>query len=112
MELDRMNIAQWFGIAHRVVVFKNSGVHERSYSYAFLRQKARRNEIRVIRGHSFSERRSLNFRHSAAMSSAFRIAETTQTRRAPARSTASKLPKLIPPIANQGISTFAAAQRT
>lgn len=35
-----------------------------------------------------------------------------QTRFAPASRTASKVCELIPPMANQGIFTFAAAQRT
>ena len=40
------------------------------------------------------------------------MAETTQIRAAPASRIASNLSKLIPPIANQGIATCFAAQRT
>src|SRR5687767_481349 len=65
----------------------------------------------VCRG-GFCERRDLNLRQASAMSDAFRIAETTQTRVAPASRTASRVWRLIPPMANHGISTIAAAQRT
>src|SRR5262245_54671400 len=55
---------------------------------------------------------SRNLRQAAATSSWFRMAETTQMRRAPAASTSSRLAIVIPPIANQGMSRLAAAQRT
>lgn len=54
----------------------------------------------------------LNLRQVAAMSSELRMAETTQTRCAPAARTSAMLLKFMPPIANQGIITFAAAHRT
>src|SRR5205807_6171655 len=57
-------------------------------------------------------RRFLYFLHSAAMSSEFRMAETTQIRVAPAASTSSRVRRFIPPMANQGIFTLSAAQRT
>src|SRR5690349_1366923 len=54
----------------------------------------------------------LNCRTVAAMSSEFKIAETTQTLRAPAAKTSVRFVRWIPPIANHGTVTFAAAQRT
>src|SRR4051794_34491932 len=56
--------------------------------------------------------RSLNFLHSAAILSVFRMAETTQMRRAPAARTSSSVWRLMPPMANHGAITFCAAQRT
>jgi len=57
-------------------------------------------------------RRSLKRRQASVRSGASRIADTTQMRRAPAALTASRFARLIPPIANHGIVTLAAAQRT
>ena len=54
----------------------------------------------------------LRARQAVAMSGAFELAETTQIRRAPAARTSSMLARLMPPMANQGMETFVAAQRT
>src|SRR5690349_20089361 len=54
----------------------------------------------------------LNPLQADSTSGALRIAETTQMRRAPAASTSWTLPRWIPPMANQGLDTCAAAQRT
>lgn len=53
-----------------------------------------------------------NSRQAAATSGAFRMADTTQMRVAPAASTESKLPRWRPPIANQGTARWSAAHRT
>src|ERR1051326_453876 len=60
----------------------------------------------------FYLRRFLNLRQASATSWEFSMAETTQIRCAPAARTSLTFSRLIPPIANQGIFTFAAAQRT
>src|SRR3954447_9702966 len=59
-----------------------------------------------------SSKRTRKLRQAPATSSAFRMADTTQMRRAPAANTSFVFTKLIPPIANQGMLTLAAAQRT
>jgi hypothetical protein len=53
-----------------------------------------------------------NSRQACAMSGAFRMADTTQIRCAPAANTSSRLCRLMPPLANHGMVTFAAAPRT
>lgn len=53
-----------------------------------------------------------NSAHAFAASGAFRMAETTQIRFAPAASTASRVWRLMPPMANHGTVACAAAQRT
>ena len=56
--------------------------------------------------------RRRNSAQAWAMSGALRMAETTQTRVAPAASTAARVCKLMPPMANHGTVALAAAQRT
>ena len=56
--------------------------------------------------------RCRNSAHAFATSGALRMADTTQILFAPAANTASRVCKLIPPMANHGMLTFAAAQRT
>ena len=56
--------------------------------------------------------RCRNSEQALATLVAFKIADTTQIRVAPAASTSSSVCKLIPPMANQGMFTFATAQRT
>src|ERR1039457_3057388 len=59
--------------------------------------------------------RCRNSEHALITSVAFRIADTTQMRFAPAAKTSSSLRKLMPPMANHGMFTplcGAAAQRT
>ena len=51
----------------------------------------------------FYSRRSRSSRQAFAMSGAFRMAETTQMRFAPAAKTSSRVSKLIPPMANHGM---------
>ena len=55
---------------------------------------------------------SRNFAQVLAISFALRMAETTQMRCAPAARTSPRFSRLMPPIANHGTVTFAAAQRT
>ncbi len=57
-------------------------------------------------------RRQANSRQAAATSGAFRMADTTQMRCAPAARTSSRFVRLMPPMANHGMLTCAAAQRT
>ena len=57
-------------------------------------------------------KRFRNSRQAAAMSCAFNMALTTQMDRAPAVTTASTVPKWMPPIANHGIETFLEAHST
>src|SRR6185369_15761069 len=54
----------------------------------------------------------LKLSQALVRSGTLRIAETTQMRRAPAANTSGRLPKWMPPIANQGTRMFALAQRT
>ena len=56
--------------------------------------------------------RALNLRQTAARSSSFKMADTTQMRCAPAARTSSRFAKVMPPMGNHGMRTFAAAQRT
>src|SRR5579872_2039510 len=53
-----------------------------------------------------------NSRQACAMSGAFKMADTTQIPCAPAANTSPRFSRLMPPMANQGMVTFAAAQRT
>src|SRR5688572_26802979 len=62
--------------------------------------------------HALIPSRRWNSRHAAATPDASRMALTTQTRVAPASSTESSVFNVMPPIANHGRLTFAAAQRT
>ncbi len=53
-----------------------------------------------------------NSAHAFVTSGVLRMADTTQIRFAPAAKTSFRFFKLMPPIANHGTVTFAAAQRT
>ena len=113
------NFLEHFHYSH----FRSHNIHSRqndrrsrAIESAVQTSEVRDAGLGLIRGSNCRDRvqhsRFLNLRHVETISSELRMAETTQMRFAPAVRMSRMLSKLMPPIANQGTVTFAAAQRT